>query len=138
MKKKIILGSTTIGTNLKKQAIAYLVAKGYEVDDKGEVDSDAENDYVNLGKEIIDKVQKDFENHQNDGSIIAGIGFCRSGNGFAKKLQTNTSANVFRVDPLKLEEASHSNSHFLTFGTESHNIDEFKKAFEAWEKSQNH
>lgn len=109
-RKKIFIGADSAGFTLKEEIKAYLIANGYEVDDKG-TDSDASCHYPIFANAVCEEVKKAPDDVF--GILICGTGIGMSmcankHNGIRAALCSDTfSARMTRL---------HNNANVLCMG----------------------
>lgn len=107
--KPIIIGSDHGGFELKEKIKAYLLEKGYRVDDAG-TNSTASVNYVDYGKKVAEAVSK--------GRVSRGILLCGTGLGMsmvANRFQNVRAALCSDIFSVKMSRV-HNDSNILVLG----------------------
>lgn len=76
---KVIFGADHGGFELKEKLKPFLKNKGYEVEDEGPFEMDADDDYPDFGKKVAEKVGN--EGAEIGQKNVMGILICRSAGG---------------------------------------------------------
>jgi ribose 5-phosphate isomerase B len=126
--KKIVIGSDHAGFELKEKLKVYLKELGYEVEDKGAFEYDAEDDYPDFIMPVAEAVS---ENPELKGVILGGSG---QGEAIAANRFPNVRAVVFYGSNLDIITLSreHNNANILSLGARFIDEEIAKKALKIW------
>lgn len=124
-KKIIFIGSDHRGFNLKSKIINFLVAKGYEVFDKGTYSKDS-CDYPKIAYEVARAVARNKRS--------AGILICKTGIGnaiVANKVKGVRAALCYNIKAARLSR-QHNDANVLVLGSDFINKNSLKKLITVW------
>ncbi|RJQ33482.1 RpiB/LacA/LacB family sugar-phosphate isomerase [Candidatus Parcubacteria bacterium] len=125
-KSQIYLGSDHNGFAIKEYVQDYLEAKGYKVEDLGNVKLNLRDDYPDYAKAVARKVQKS--------STALGILFCGSGQGMcitANKFKGIRAALAWSVGTAKKSRYD-DNSNIICLPAWSINRDQARRIITGW------
>ena len=126
---KIYLGSDHAGYELKEVIKEYLTSKKYDVEDKGALKYEAQDDYPDFIKPVALAVAKNPD--KDRGIVFGGSG---QGEAMVANRVKGVRATVFYGGPMKVIDLSreHNNANVLSFGARFVTEDEAKMAVEFW------
>src|SRR3989344_2293381 len=126
--KKIVIGSDHAGFELKEKLKVYLKELGYEVEDKGAFEYDADDDYPDFIMPVAEAVS---ENPELKGIILGGSG---QGEAIAANRFPNVRAVVFygvTTEIIKLSR-EHNDANILSLGARFLKDTEAIEAVKLW------
>jgi len=126
---RIFLGTDHAGYELKNQIKIYLRELGYEVNDEGAFEFDANDDYPDFVEIVAKQVASDPVNHR-------GVIFGASGQGeamVANRLPKVRAAVYYHhnLDIIKMSRR-HNDANVLSIGASYLSEDEAKEAIKVW------
>ena len=126
---RVFLGTDHAGYELKNQIKIYLRELGYEVNDEGAFEFDANDDYPDFVEIVAKQVASDPVNHR-------GVIFGASGQGeamVANRLPKVRAAVYFHhnLDIIKMSRR-HNDANVLSIGASYLSEDEAKEAIKVW------
>ena len=126
--KKIVIGSDHAGFELKEKLKVYLKGLGYEVEDKGAFEYDADDDYPDFIMPVAEAVS---ENPELKGIILGGSG---QGEAIAANRFPNVRAVVFYGEPTEIIKLSreHNDANILSLGARFLKDTEAIEAVKLW------
>lgn len=132
LKVKVYIAADHAGFYLKKQLIAYLELKGYEVEDCGANVLNEEDDYPDFCGVAAKKVASDKE---SVGIVIGGSG---NGEAIVANKVKGIRAAVFNGGPTEIAKLAkqHNNANVLSLGARFISADDAKKAITLWLESE--
>lgn len=126
--KKVVIGSDHAGFELKEKLKILLKGLGYEVEDKGAFEYNAEDDYPDFVIPVAEAISK---NPEMKGVILGGSG---QGEAIAANRFSNVRAIVFYGSSLDIVTLSreHNDSNILSLGARFLKETEAIEALKLW------
>lgn len=123
----VFLGADHRGFRLKEALKAYLIERGFAVEDLGNAVEDPNDDYVDFAAKVAEKVSENPNNHR-------GILICGSGHGVdmvANKFKGVKSALAFNEAVAK-QSREHEDANVLSLASDWLPEDDAKKIVDVW------
>ena len=123
---KVVLGADHGGFEMKNQIKQFLKDKGFDVDDKGALSLDPEDDYVDFAKAVAQEVA----GNQDDRGIL----FCRSAAGMviaANKINNVRAATAFDVKSA-VHSREHNDTNVIALSGDWLDVQKAKEIISAW------
>lgn len=129
MKQKIFLGSDHAGFELKEHIKKYLIKSGFNVEDKGAFEFDAQDDYPDF---IVPVAKKVAENPENNKGIIFGAS--GQGEAIAANKIKGVRAALYYGSNLEIVKLSrtHNNANILSLGARFLTKEQAIEAVKLW------
>ena len=125
---RIYLGSDHAGFELKEKLKVFLSEKGYQVEDKGALKYDSEDDYPDFIRPVAEAVSREPESR---GVVLGGSG---QGEAIVANRFKGIRAVVYCGGSTKIVKLSreHNDANILSLGARFISEEKAKKAVELW------